>query len=55
METAIKEQEETSIKEEQKGKRKWGSMIFNFLAMGGIILVFIAIAAIVVVISILTK
>ena len=55
MEEVIKEKEETTIKEEKKGKRKWASLIYNFLAMGGFLLVLIVIVAIVVIISILTK
>jgi hypothetical protein len=55
METAIKGKEETTITEGKKGKRKWGSLIFNFLAAGGFLLVLIAGVVIVVIISILIK
>jgi hypothetical protein len=54
METAIKDEKETTIKEEKKGKGKWARRIFNFLAMGGFMLVLVAIVAIMVMISILT-
>jgi hypothetical protein len=39
METAIEEKEETAVKEGKKGKRKWGSLILNFLMYGGWMLV----------------
>jgi hypothetical protein len=55
MEAVIKEKEETTIKEEKKGKRKWGSIIFNFLAMGGWLLVLIFILGIVILVSTLGK
>jgi len=42
MEGATKEKIETNIRDEGKGKRKWGSRIYNFLASGGLILVIIA-------------
>ena len=55
METAIKEKEETTITGEKKGKRKWGSRIYNFMAYGGFMLVLVAVVVIIIVISILTK
>jgi hypothetical protein len=55
METANKEEKETTTREGKKGWAKWGSRIFNFLAMGGFLLVLVVIVAIVVIISILTK
>jgi hypothetical protein len=55
MEEVIKEKEETTIKEEKKGKRKWGGRIYNFMAYGGFMLVLIAIVVIIIIISILTK
>ncbi len=55
METAIKEEKGTTIEEEKKGKSKWANRIYNFLAMGGFLLVLVAIVAIMVLISILTK
>ncbi len=55
METAIKEEKETTIKNEKKGESKWASRIYNFLAMGGFLLVLVAIVAIMVVVSILFK
>jgi hypothetical protein len=55
METAIKEKEETTIPEQKKGKRKWGSLIYNFLAAGGFLLVLVVAVVIIIVISILTK
>jgi hypothetical protein len=50
MEATIKE-----IQEEKKGKSKWPSRIINFLAMGGFILVLVAFAAMVILISFLTR
>lgn len=35
MEATIKEEKETTITEEKKGKRKWVSRILNFLMYGG--------------------
>ena len=46
---------ETTIKEEKKGKRKWGSIIYNFLIMGGWLLVAVLILAIAIAISVWTK
>ena len=54
MEATVKEKEETTVQEEKKGKGTWGHII-NFLAMGGFILVLVAIVAIMVLISILFK
>jgi hypothetical protein len=54
MEATIKQKEETAVQEEKKGKGTWGH-IYNFLAMGGFLLVLVAIVAIVVLISILFK
>jgi hypothetical protein len=51
MEAAIKETEETTIKEEKKGKRKWISRILNFLMYGGWLLVVGLILGIVILIS----
>jgi hypothetical protein len=39
MEKAIKEGEKNSMGKEEKRKRKWGSLILNFLLYGGWILV----------------
>ena len=55
METTIKEKEETTITEEKKGKRKWGSRIYNFLAYRGFMLAVIAIVVIIIIISLVTK
>jgi hypothetical protein len=55
METAVKEQKETTIKDERKGKRKWGSLILNFLMYGGWLLVIAVILGIVILISVLSK
>jgi len=55
MEVTNKEKEETTIKEEKKGKRKWGSLIFNFLAYGGWLLVVLVVLGIIVLISVLSK
>jgi len=41
MESATNEKMETNIGDKGKGKRKWGSRIYNFLASGGLILVLI--------------
>jgi hypothetical protein len=42
METATNERIGSNIKDEEKGKRKWGSRIYTFLASGGLILVLVA-------------
>ena len=55
METLIKSEEETTIKEEKKGKRKWTSRILHFLMYGGWLLVLIVILGIVILISVLSK
>jgi len=55
METAIKEKEETTIKEEKKGKRKWLSWFLNFLMYGGWLLLVAVILGIVITISVLSK
>ena len=55
MEAANKEKEETTIKEEKKGKRKWVSHFFNFLMYGGWLLVVAVILGIVILISVLSK
>jgi hypothetical protein len=55
MERPTKDQRETPVTEEKKGKRKWGSRIFNFLAMGGFMLVIFLGVGIFIAISILTK
>jgi hypothetical protein len=41
--------------EEKKGKRSFWSKFYNFLAMGGFLLVLVFIVGIVVLVSILTK
>ena len=55
MEAASKETKETTTREVKKGWAKWGSRIWNFLTMGGFLLVLVAIVAIVIFISYLTK
>ncbi len=55
MEAVIKEKEETTIKEEKKGKRKWLRGFLNFLMYGGWLLVVVFIIGIVVLISVLSK
>jgi hypothetical protein len=55
MDTPIKEEKETIIKEEKKGKSTGLKKFLNFLAYGGWLLVLIAILAIVIIITILTK
>jgi hypothetical protein len=55
METANKEEKEATIKEEKKGKRKWGSLIFNFLVYGGWLLVAFVVLGIIILISALSK
>lgn len=55
MEATIKEQKETTVKEEKKGKRKWLSRVLNFLMYGGWILVIVVILGIVTLISVLSK
>lgn len=54
MEAAIKETKETSTKEVKTGWAKWGSRFYNFLAMGGFLVVLVVICGIVIAISILT-
>lgn len=41
MEEATNKKMEANIKDEGKGKRKWGSRIYTFLASGGLILVLV--------------
>ena len=48
METPIKQEIGNANKEGQKRKRKWGSMILNFLMYGGWMLVAIAILGIII-------
>lgn len=55
MEAAIKEKKETTIREEKKGKRNWGSLIFHFLAYGGWLLVVVVVLGIIILISVLSK
>ena len=55
MEAAKKEEKENASGEEKKGKGTWVSRIYNFMAMGGILLVLVVIVAILIIISILTK
>jgi hypothetical protein len=35
MEATIKEEKETTVREEKKGKRKWLNRFLNFLMYGG--------------------
>jgi uncharacterized membrane protein YccF (DUF307 family) len=55
LEAEIKEKEETTIKEEKKGNRKWISRILNFLMYGGWLLVIAVIIGIAILISVLSK
>ena len=55
MEAPIKETKETSTKEVKTGWAKWGSRFFNFLAMGGFIVIIVVIIGIWIAISILFK
>ena len=41
METVTNQKMETNVREEEKGKRKWGSRIYTFLASGGILIVLV--------------
>jgi len=54
MEAANKHEKETTTKEEKKGWAKWGNRFYNFLAMGGFLVVLVVIVGIVIIISILT-
>ena len=55
MEAAIKETKETGKKEVKTGWAKWGSRFYNFLAMGGFLLVLVVIVGIIIAIGILFK
>jgi hypothetical protein len=55
MEAPIKETKETSTKEVKTGWAKWGNRFYNFLAMGGFLVVLVVIVGIVIAISILFK
>ena len=55
IETEVKEQKETTIKEERKGKRKWVGRILNFLMYGGWLLVVAVVLGIIILISTLSK
>ena len=55
MEAAIKEKEETTLKEEKKGKRKWLGRVLNFLMYGGWLLILIVGMGIWILISVLSK
>jgi len=55
MEASIKEEKEITIKGEEKKKRKGLTKFLHFLAYGGWLLVLIAVLAIVIIITILTK
>src|SRR4030042_4357770 len=51
METAIKETKETTTKEVKTGWAKWGKRFYNFLTMGGLLVILVVIVGIVVLIS----
>jgi hypothetical protein len=51
MEKTIKEGEKNSMDKEYKSKRRWGSLILNFLLYGGWILVVGAVLGIIVLMS----
>ncbi len=55
MEATIREEEETMMKEGEKGKRKWSSRLLTFLMYGGWLLVFVFAFGIVVLIHFLSK
>lgn len=55
METPIKEEKETIIKEEEKKKSTGFKKFLHFLAYGGWLLVLVFILAIVILISVLSK
>ena len=55
METANQDEKEETIKAEKTGKRKFWGAFYNFLAMGGFLVILVAIVAIVVFVSILLK
>ena len=55
MEAAKKEEKENATEEGKKGKRKWGSLIYNFLIMGGWLLVAVFVLAIAILISVYSK
>ena len=55
MEATIKEEKETTVREEKKGKRKWLSRFLNFLMYGGWLLIVVFIAGIITLISVLSK
>jgi multisubunit Na+/H+ antiporter MnhB subunit len=55
MEATIKEEKETTVREEKKGKRKWLNRFLNFLIYGGWLLIVVFIAGIITLISVLSK
>jgi len=54
MEASSEEKKETTTKEVKRGWAKWGSRIYNFLIMGGFLVVLVVIVGIVIAISTLT-
>jgi len=55
MEATIKEEKGNMAGEGKKKKRKWGSLILNFLMYGGWMLVLAVVIGIVILISVLSK
>ena len=55
MEATIKETKETSTKKVKTGWAKWGSRFYNFVAMGGFLVIIVVIVVIAIAISILFK
>ena len=55
METAKQEEKEMKVDTEPERKKGFWSAFYNFLAMGGFLVVLVAIVAIVIAISVLTK
>jgi hypothetical protein len=55
MEATIKEEKETTVRDEKIGKRKWLNRFFNFLIYGGWLLIVVFIAGIITLISVLSK
>jgi hypothetical protein len=55
MEATIKEEKETTVRDEKIGKRKWLNRFLNFLIYGGWLLIVVFIAGIITIISVLSK
>jgi len=55
MEATAREEKETTVRDEKIGKRKWLNRFLNFLIYGGWLLIVVFIAAIITIISVLSK